>query len=65
MMALVKINSGMAMAWKKPDGLLCPRCRPVVANAETPNEKLQNDALNGCDRYQGIRRRVNSSCSRP
>ena len=39
--------------------------RPVVASADTPNEKLQNDALNGCDRYHGIRRSINRSCNRP
>ncbi|EHC39672.1 hypothetical protein LTSEALA_2304 [Salmonella enterica subsp. enterica serovar Alachua str. R6-377] len=37
----------------------------MVASAETPNEKLQKEALNGCDKYQGINRSINKSCNRP
>ena len=62
---LVKINIGTASAENRPSCSPTLRCKAVVASAEIPNEKLQNDALNGCFKYQGISLNIKISCNKP
>jgi len=44
---LEAINNGNDIQYNAPPGTACPSRMDVVANDATPNEKLQNEGLNG------------------